>query len=331
MGTTLLACSPIVSYAQYYYGYNSNYYGYNYTPLYITTTNATNITSAGVTLNGLVNGNNLYSTYNVETWFEYGVNTNFGYSTAHINSNSGYAVFSSNVANLSSNTIYYFRAVGQSPQGIVYGSTNSFRTNFGNVVNTNNTETVNVTNPSIVTNPATSVGSTSAKLNSLITNSVDNPGTTWFEWGTVPTLGNTTTIIPLGTLASAKHINTITGLDPGTTYYFRAVLQNSSSKINGVTLSFTTNRAATIQSNTIEKTDDTNMGKEKVTNTSVIEPVGSALGASVIGSSGSFLPINIIGWLILIDLILFLILLTKHLHRNLSGKKTLPATEHGHA
>ena len=322
-GAIIFAISPVFSYAQYYYD------NYNYSPLTVTTTNATNITSSSVTLNGLVNGNNLYNTYNLNTWFEYGTNTNFGYSTMQSNSNSRYANYSSNVSNLSSNTVYYFRAVAQNPQGVVYGSTNSFKTDCASVINTN-TENNNFLNPSVTTNPATSVSSRNVKLNSFIINSVNNPLTTWFEWGTIPTLGNITPMIALGTLPSAKHINTITQLAPATTYYFRAVAQNSSSRINGATLSFTTNNAVS-QSNIAEKTGDstakTNMDKENITNTSILESVGSALGANLIGA-GSFLPVNIFGWLLLIILILVLLTLGKYLHRDLLDKKPKQTQEH---
>lgn len=137
LGLILWAYFPAFSYAQYSqvnaYG---NIYTYvnNYSQLNITTTNAINITSSSAIINGLVNGNNLYNTYNLNTWFEYGTNTNLGYFTPQKPSNSGYANFSSNLAGLNANTIYYFRAVAQSPQGVVYGSINAFRTNFQNIV-----------------------------------------------------------------------------------------------------------------------------------------------------------------------------------------------------
>ncbi len=317
VGTTLFASSPLISNAQYY-----NYY--NYAPLNITTTNATNIADSSVVLNGLVNGTNLYNTYNVSTWFEYGTSTSFGYSTLHINSNSGYANFSANVGNLSPNTIYYFRAIGQNAQGVVYGSTNSFRTNFGFATNVNGNNDVYPVTPTIITNSATSVSSRSAKINSFIINDPNSPSTTWFEWGTTPNLNNTTPLVSLGSLSSANHINTITGLAPGTTYYFRAVLQNSSSRINGNTLSFITHNATptSLSSTTEETTNSTT-----ITNTSVLEPAGSALGANIFGS-GAFFPVSILGWLLLIILILVLILFVKHTRRNSLIRKPEHAQEH---
>ncbi len=322
----LFTLSPIISYAQYYNSYNY------YNPLNITTTNATNITSVGVTLNGQVNGSNLYSTYNVETWFEYGTNTNFGYSTVHINSNSGYANYSSNVANLSSNTIYYFRAIAQGGQGVVYGNTNSFRTNFGNIINNTIIENNVPLNPSVITNEATSIGSKSVKLNALVNNSADYSARTWFEWGATPTLANSTPMVYLGTLNSAKHINTITGLAPSTTYYFRAVVQYSSSKVNGNTLSFTTNKAVVTQENATENTTNTTpTNTENVKNTTTLEP---SLAASAVGAgSSSFLPGNITGWLLLILLVLILILLSKRINGEFTGSKPVKdsnSSGHGH-
>ena len=317
MGAMVFTFYPVLGYAQYYY----NNYNYNYNPLTVTTSNATSVTGKGAIFNGLVNGNNLYATYNLSTWFEYGTSTNFGYSTAQINSNSGYANFSAKVEGLSSNTVYYFRAIAQNPQGVIYGGINSFRTSLANVINTsagNNS----LSNFSVITNPATAIASRSAKLNSLITNPINDPSTTWFEWGIIPNLGNATPRISTGYLSSAKHINTITGLTPGTTYYFRAVVENSSLRVNGTTLSFTTSRGSTTQNAAGNNTNSSN-----VTNTSVLQPEGSALAANVLGS-GSFFPASILGWLLLIILILVLILISKHLYAKFSYKEEKKAQEH---
>ena len=163
-------------------------------------------------------------------------------------------------------------------------------------------------------------------VDSLIINSVDNPSNTYFEWGTSESLGNQTPVISVGSLPSAKHINTITGLAPKTTYYFRAVLENSSGRINGAILNFATNNVAS-QSNIVEK----NTTNTVITNTSLIQPEKSTspvnLGANVF-SSGSLLPVSILGWFTLIILILVLILLSKHLYHKLSNKKEERPQEH---
>ncbi len=311
--------SPGTSYAQYsQVDYNGRVYTYvdNYNNLSIATDIATNITSSSANLNGLINGNNLYNTSNLNTWFEYGTDTNLTYSTVPNNSNSGYANFISNISNLSPNTVYYFRAVAQTPRTAIYGITNSFRTNFANSNNpatpitttTNHTTTssnnVSYGTPNIITNPATAISNNSAEMNALIINSKNN-ALTWFEWGVSSSLGNKTETVAIGAFPSVKHVDTITGLLPGTTYYFRAIVENSSKRVIGDTLNFTTNGVSnqnTVEGNTENTTSiDTNL-----------QPARSALGANVIESS-SFLPENILGWFILIILILILIIMSKHL------------------
>ncbi len=98
-------------------------------------------------------------------------------------------------------------------------------------------------NLSVVTTQATQVLSTSAQLNSLISSSDSSPINAWFEWGPTINLGNTTTTTAVGTLPSVIHTDTLSGLSPGTTYYFRAIAQDSYQSSNGYILSFTTTGA----------------------------------------------------------------------------------------
>src|SRR3989344_747985 len=107
-----------------------------YTQSSITTNNATNITTFSATLNGTVGGNSFYST----AWFEYGTNTNLGYTTSQNSYNSVFSNYSSPISGLLPNTIYYFRAVAQSSQGIIYGNILSFNTT-NNFVFVNNQPT----------------------------------------------------------------------------------------------------------------------------------------------------------------------------------------------
>src|SRR3989344_3467514 len=110
-----------------------------YTQSSITTNNATNITTSSATLNGTVGGNSFYST----AWFEYGTNTNLGYTTSQNSYNSVFSNYSSPISGLLPNTIYYFRAVAQSSQGIIYGNILSFNTT-NNFVFVNNQPTVTI-------------------------------------------------------------------------------------------------------------------------------------------------------------------------------------------
>ena len=127
-----------LGHAQYYYNYY-NPYGSPYTDkITITTIKATNITSGSATLNGLVNGKKFFNTANLNAWVEYGTSANLGYSTPRFYSNSGYIDFSSDIGSLSENTIYYFRAVAQGPQGISYGLISAFKTDLIDIVNADN-------------------------------------------------------------------------------------------------------------------------------------------------------------------------------------------------
>ena len=94
---------------------------------------------------------------------------------------------------------------------------------------------------------ATQISNTGARLNSLIASSGNNSSTnSWFEWGKTIKLGNKTTVSPIGTSQSVAHTDTISGLSPGTTYYFRAVAENSLWRNIGSILSFTTSGQKTV-------------------------------------------------------------------------------------
>jgi hypothetical protein len=81
--------------------------------------------------------------------------------------------------------------------------------------------------PTMITNPATSVTTTSARLNGHFSSSV--PGTTdvRFEYGITSMLGSYTSYTSYAT-GSGIYSDTITGLAPNTTYYFRAMGVDSS-------------------------------------------------------------------------------------------------------
>lgn len=135
-----------ISYAQYgqvnSYG-NSDSYG----QMVITTVRANNITTGSATLNALVNGINFYNSYTLNTWFEYGTTMNLGNFTARNYSNSGYTNFNTNIGGLKENTVYYFRAAAQGPQGIAYGGINTFKTNPVDIINIGNIQSDNTNSP----------------------------------------------------------------------------------------------------------------------------------------------------------------------------------------
>ena len=100
-------------------GGNDNFYNTN-----VVTTIATNITQTSAQVNGLITSTN-YG--NATTYFEYGTNVNLGLRTAS-RPTGGNSYFNEYLSNLSPNTIYYFRAVGEGSNGISRGSIEVFRT-----------------------------------------------------------------------------------------------------------------------------------------------------------------------------------------------------------
>ena len=303
VGVGLFASLPFVSYA-YTYGYNAS----------VSTDGVTNISPMNATFNGSVSTGGISG----DAWFQYGTDMNFGNSTS-LNSylfNSAYSgEYSTNVSGLSGNTTYYVRAVAQNSYGIVYGNVVSFTTAFSNSGYNNSNS------PTAITTSGAVLANNTAQFNALILTGNTNSTNTWFEWGTTPAMGNQTTLVPIGGAPAIRHTNTITGLSPGTAYYFRAVAQNSYGISDGTILSLVTsgstqNNIKTVNTKIIS-TDSTSVDHTVNTNNSSIL---STLGANVFGA-GSFFPVNLFGWLMLIILILILVLLSKHVHREFTQKK----------
>ena len=93
--------------------------------------------------------------------------------------------------------------------------------------------------PIVTTTAATSVTFTEATLNGTV-----NPNTLatmyHFDWGTLPSYGNSTTSTSAGSGTTAVPVTaSLTGLTTGTTYHFRLVGVNSQGTTNGNDLTFT--------------------------------------------------------------------------------------------
>lgn len=96
----------------------------------ITTRNATYVGTGNATLNGRVDGNGR----STRAWFEYGTNTNLGYSTSRTSYGNRTTNYSKTITRLLPNTVYYFRAVAENSRDRVYGDILSFSTIGGNIV-----------------------------------------------------------------------------------------------------------------------------------------------------------------------------------------------------
>jgi len=98
------------------------------------------------------------------------------------------------------------------------------------------------TYPTVVTVSSTNITGTSATLNGTVDPN-DHSTTAWFEYGTSSTLSTNTetTHVDMGSSNSVENlIKNITGLTANTTYYFRAVAENTHGIKKGDIESFTT-------------------------------------------------------------------------------------------
>jgi len=116
-------------------------------------------------------------------------------------------------------------------------ATNSAATSYsgtGYATYTVTAPTVPINQPTVTTNPATSIATTSATLNGDLNNLGYDPAVctnckciTWFEWGPITAMGNRT---PAQTRTFTGSFSAdITGLSPNTTYYFKAFAKNGGS------------------------------------------------------------------------------------------------------
>ncbi|MGC8776236.1 MAG: hypothetical protein ACP5QN_02920, partial [Minisyncoccia bacterium] len=190
---------------------------------------ATNINENSATLNAVIDPNNSPTYYR----FEYGLNSanlNFNTSFALVSGSTSNIPVNSIIYNLLPNTTYYFRIYAYNNNGESRGQILSFTTS-------NNTQFGQA--PTAVTQPATGISQTSATLNGTI--NPNGASTQYrFEYGTTQSLGNVTNWQSAGSSGQINGYQTIYGLSPNTTYYFRIVAQNQYGTTQGQILSFTT-------------------------------------------------------------------------------------------
>ncbi|MFZ0454099.1 MAG: T9SS type A sorting domain-containing protein [Ignavibacteriaceae bacterium] len=205
--------------------------GYDITtgsPPAVSTIPATNMTSNSVTLNGIVNPNDLITS----VYFEYGISTNYDqYIEADQGLISGTSDInvSAAVNNLQPNTQYHFRVRAAGGAFINYGSDMTFTTastNSGLIT---------------VTKNASNVTTNSATLNGTV--NPDNLSTVvTFEYGPTTSYGNEISAVPSpvdGNLVVDVSAE-ITSLLPNKTYHYRIKGINSSETSFGADVAFTT-------------------------------------------------------------------------------------------
>ena len=198
----------------------------------VTSNAASSVTGTSATLNGNITdtgGEN--ATRRGFTWGT--VATLIGGDTATTTNVGSYSTgaFSEGVSSLSLGTTYYFRAYAE----------NSVATSTGTILSFT---TLDV--PTVATNAASDVTTTSATLNGTISadggDSITEHG---FAWGTGSTLvGGDTATTTLGAGSEGSFTDGLSSLDPGTTYYYRAYAVNSAGTTLGSIATFDTTVAA---------------------------------------------------------------------------------------
>ena len=95
---------------------------------------------------------------------------------------------------------------------------------------TNTCNQNNYSDPSVITNPATNVVETSARLNSVASaNGLSS--VSWYEWGSTVNMTSRTATQNIGLNNNQNISDVVSGLNPGTVYFYRAVVRNSNGTI----------------------------------------------------------------------------------------------------
>ncbi len=194
----------------------------------VTTSAATNIGGNTATFNGAANPNGGAAT----GWFRYATlnpgtcNDSFGIRTpasggTQLGSGSSSVPFSQAVSTLTPGTTYYVCALAQNSAGTAVGSVMTFTTPAAPTVST--TAATNIGANSVIAGGT--VLANGAQATAWFRYATTNPGTCNDTFGTRSPLSGGTNV-PVGTTPT-QYTQPLTGLQPGTTYYFCAIAQNA--------------------------------------------------------------------------------------------------------
>ena len=195
------------------------------------TSAATGVGPTTATLGGTVNPNGQATSWYVE----YGTSTAYGTKkpipAADAGAGTSSRAVSTSVSGLTAGKTYHFRLVASSSAGTAFGSDATFVTGEP---------------PAATTSAASSVGSTSARLNGKVDPN-GRPTTYLFEYGTTTAYGAKTSASSAGSGTTASNVSkTVSGLTSGVTYHFRLVATSDAGATAGGDQVFSTQSAPTV-------------------------------------------------------------------------------------
>ena len=192
-----------------------------------TTSAATSISQNAATLNGAVNANGASTTVRF-VWGSVSGNYTDSALAAQSPIPSGLSGVSTGLTGLNVSTTYYYRIRAYNSLGNVQGSEVSFTTN------------ATASAPAAATNSATSVTQTTATLNGTV-NANGASTIVRFVYGTIPGAYSDSAVASQSPVAGNSPVSIgTTGINAGTTYYYRVRAYNSAGGVQGSEVSFTT-------------------------------------------------------------------------------------------
>jgi hypothetical protein len=219
---------------------------------------ASSVAEKGATLNGKVNPNGAET----KAYFEYGTTTSYGSKTAEVNVGSGTTTLarSEAVSGLSPNTVYHYRIVASNSFGSSQGADQTFTT---------------VGPPTAAFPSATPESSGEEATLKAIVDPNGQSTTYQFEYGTQP--GTFTDVAPIPAASAGSGYGPVTvdykvtGLTPGTVYYFRVSATNAGGKATSGQSFFASSNHPGIQMAPVSE-----ISRTGATLNATIEPHGSS-------------------------------------------------------
>lgn len=207
------------------YGTSLNFTTGGYSAPTITTQVATGVMRTAATINGKVTSDGLDPS-GCTVWFQWGISaTSLDQSTE---SGSGFItddLFYYGLTGLTSSTLYYFRAVGQNPEGLAYGSVLNFTTTTASAPTARTDNAVPGANQAVLYGTVLTDGAATCQVR--------------FQWGLTASYGYNTSWLS-GYEAGQSFNQLIIGLEIATVYHYRAQVQNEGGLASGSDGNFTT-------------------------------------------------------------------------------------------